>query len=132
MDTQPDTLQLVEDLRDSGARSRGAARSSTGSRGTAAVLVCVEILHAVEQRLLRGQRADGVESPRHRTGSEARRSRTQVLVLEMLDAIRQVKEAVGDSVVIVSGGNVRNCAEADEALELAKAGGVMSAEGAPE
>ena len=46
-----------------------------------------------------------------------------------MDAIRQVKEAVGDSVVIVSNGNVRNCAEADEALELTKAGGVMSAEG---
>ena len=45
-----------------------------------------------------------------------------------MDAIRQVKEAVGDSVVIVSNGNVRNCAEADEALELTKAGGVMSAE----
>ena len=36
---------------------------------------------------------------------------------------------MGDSVVIVSNGNVRNCAEADEALELTKAGGVMSAEG---
>ena len=35
-----------------------------------------------------------------------------------MDAIRQVKEAVGDSVVIVSNGNVRNCGEADDALEL--------------
>ena len=37
-----------------------------------------------------------------------------------MDAIRQVKESVGDSVVIVSNGNVRNCAEAEEALDLTK------------
>jgi len=91
MDTQPDTLQLVEDLRDSGAQ--------------------VVALHG-------RQRATW-----HRDGPGARDGPAN------LDAIRQVKEAVGDSVVIVSNGNVRNCGEADEALALTKAGGVMSAEG---
>ena len=91
MDTQPDTLQLVEDLRDSGAQ--------------------VVALH--------GRR----RATWHRDGPGARDGPAN------LDAIRQVKEAVGDSVVIVSNGNVRNCAEADEALALTKAGGVMSAEG---
>ena len=91
MDTQPDTLQLVEDLRDSGAQ--------------------VVALH--------GRR----RATWHRDGPGARDGPAN------LDAIRQVKEVVGDSVVIVSNGNVRNCSEADEALELTKAGGVMSAEG---
>ena len=77
------------------------------------------ILHAIEQRLLRGQRrVDRVGRPTFdfHTGPGARDGPAN------LDAIRQVKEAVGDSVVIVSNGNVRNCGEADEALALTKAG----------
>ena len=62
MDTQPDTLQLVEDLRDSGAQ--------------------VVALH--------GRR----RATWHRDGPGARDGPAN------LDAIRQVKEAVGDSVVI--------------------------------
>ena len=50
MDTQPDTLQLVED--------RGQRRAGRGLRGRraawhATVLVCVEILHAIEQGFTR-------------------------------------------------------------------------------
>lgn len=46
-----------------------------------------------------------------------------------LEAIRQVKESVGDSVIIVTNGNVRNYNEAEDALKETNAGAVMSAEG---
>ena len=46
-----------------------------------------------------------------------------------LDAIRDAKAAVGDSVVVVTNGNVRNKTDADAALVHTKAGAVMTAEG---
>ena len=64
MDTQPDTLQLVEDLRDSGAQVV-ALPGSDGQRGMT-VLVCVEIVifHAIEQRRRGQRRAMAVGRPK--------------------------------------------------------------------
>ena len=65
MDTQPDTLQLVEDLRDSGAQVVALQRRRR------AVLVCVEI---IEQGLLQGQRPspNWMLSARSRRAASAR------------------------------------------------------------